>query len=198
MISAIDFHTKGLLPMSFTIPPSGRSILAPPGNFDRDALALALAGAGPFEGHVEICGVDMNSRPVDAKGHIAFIPANPVGYPEIKLSDWLLFVARVQGVPGRYVDAEISRVLDQLDLTRARNQRLGLMDAGDRFRADISQALIGDPEVLIWATDDVKAALTAAQNINDARSIALVVAQKDLKGKNTEAENVIYIRAKAD
>ena len=51
-------------------------------------------------GTVTINGFDIAKDPIKAKRHIGFLPEIPPVYPDMKVKEYLTFVAGLKGVPG--------------------------------------------------------------------------------------------------
>ena len=96
---------------------------------------------------IRIAGTDLLEDPTDAKRRIGYAPENPPLYPDMTLSEYLLFVARAKSV--RAPKEETARIMEKTNLARYASVRLAALSKGSRQRAGLAQALIGDPDILI-------------------------------------------------
>ena len=55
----------------------------------------------------------------------------------------------MKNMPKQNIDAEVQKVLQQVNLSERQNDRIGTLSGGMLRRLGIAQAILGDPEVLI-------------------------------------------------
>jgi ABC-2 type transport system ATP-binding protein len=103
----------------------------------------------PTSGSVVVAGYDVLDSPMDAKQRIGYLPETPPVYPELTVSEYLRFTARIKGVARRAISSALDRVLGQCGLGDVRGRLIGNLSKGYRQRVGIAQALIHDPPVLI-------------------------------------------------
>src|SRR3978361_1028743 len=53
----------------------------------------------PTDGQATVAGFDVFEQPFEVKKRIGYLPEAPPVYPEMSVADYLLFVARLKGVP---------------------------------------------------------------------------------------------------
>jgi ABC-2 type transport system ATP-binding protein len=100
----------------------------------------------PTSGSASVCGCDVQSQSMAARGHIGYVPENVRPYDSMSARDNLLFFARLSGVtvPKRAID-ETLKILDCGDLI---DKRIGDMSKGQRQRIGLAQAILHRPDVL--------------------------------------------------
>ncbi len=107
-----------------------------------------LTGCLPAtSGSVEIDGIDLEVNPTEAKRRIGYAPELPPLYPDMTLSEYLTFVARAKSCV--HVKDEIVRVMEETSTLRHAGTPLRALSRGNRQRAGIAQALLGNPGILI-------------------------------------------------
>ncbi|MGC2458405.1 MAG: ABC transporter ATP-binding protein [Gallionellaceae bacterium] len=122
----------------------------------------------PHSGQIEICGLDLLRHPINAKAHIGFLPENPPLYREMRVDDYLVFVARLHLVqPERIADA-LNAVKLRCGLRDAGNKIIGTLSKGYQQRVGIAQAIIHTPDVIIL--DEPTVGLDPAQ-MRDIRTL---------------------------
>ena len=109
-------------------------------------------------GTVTINGFDIAKDPIKAKRHIGFLPEIPPVYPDMKVKEYLTFVAGLKGVPGVKRKAQVAKAMDRLRITDVAGRLIRNLSKGYRQRVGFAQALLGEPDVLIL--DEPTAVLT--------------------------------------
>ena len=100
-------------------------------------------------GSVRVDGYDVFDNPLDVRRRIGYLPENPPLYPEMNVSGYLRFVAKIKGVPRDRLDSEVSRVMDRVNITDVKDRIIAKLSKGYKQRVGLAQALINDPPVLI-------------------------------------------------
>ena len=79
--------------------------------------------------------------------HIGYLPENNPLYEEMYVVEYLLFMAKLEGVetPGERVED----LIDRVGLTPERHKHIRELSKGYRQRVGLAQALLGDPDLLI-------------------------------------------------
>ena len=84
------------------------------------------------------------------KKRIGFLPERPYFYEHLTGAEFLTFYDRLSGRSNtKQTNERIAKLLKRVDLTHARDKRLGEYSKGMLQKIGIAQALIHDPELLI-------------------------------------------------
>ncbi|MBI3902581.1 MAG: ABC transporter ATP-binding protein [Nitrosomonadales bacterium] len=128
-----------------------------------------IAGAlTPHSGQIEICGFDLVRQPDQAKACIGFLPENPPLYRDMRVNDYLVFVARLRRVaPGRIADM-LAQAMQRCGLQEVGPKIIGTLSKGYQQRVGIAQAIIHAPDIVIL--DEPTVGLDPAQ-IRDIRAL---------------------------
>ena len=94
-------------------------------------------------GTVTINGFDIAKDPIKAKRHIGFLPEIPPVYPDMKVKEYLTFVAGLKGVPGVKRKAQVAKAMDRLRITDVAGRLIRNLSKGYRQRVGFAQALLG-------------------------------------------------------
>jgi len=100
-------------------------------------------------GTVRVDGFDVFDTPLEVRRRIGYLPESPPLYPEMNVTGYLRFVAKIKGVPKDRIDSEVKRVMDRVSITDVKERIIAKLSKGYKQRVGIAQALLGDPPVLI-------------------------------------------------
>jgi ABC-2 type transport system ATP-binding protein len=100
-------------------------------------------------GTVEIDGLDIFSNSLEARKRIGYLPETPPLYGDMRVTQYLEFVARLRGVKRSAVEDAIEHVLEVCGLREMSHRICGQLSKGYRQRVGLAQALIHDPPVLV-------------------------------------------------
>jgi ABC-2 type transport system ATP-binding protein len=103
----------------------------------------------PTSGTVEIGGIDINRRPLEAKAQLGFIPDRPFVYDKLTGAEFLRFAAALYGHQGALVERRIDELLELFELSRWKNELTESYSHGMRQKLIISGALVHRPEVIV-------------------------------------------------
>ena len=129
------------------------------------------------EGKASVGGFDVFDQPNELKKIIGYLPETVPLYPEMTVSDYLIFVAAIKQVPSSKRQQALGRALKVSGLESYKSRLIENISRGYKQRVGIAQALIHDPQVLIL--DEPTIGLDPAQ-IKEIRELI-----KSLKGERT-------------
>ena len=136
--------------VSFTINENEVLGFLGPNGAGKSTTLNIVAGVIPSTGGtVKIQGYDIAQQPVKAKRCIGFLPEIPPVYPDMKVKEYLHFVAGLKGIPGAKRSVEVNRVMELLKITDMQKRLMRNLSKGYKQRVGFAQALLGDPPVLI-------------------------------------------------
>ena len=123
--------------------------LGPNGAGKSTTMRMLTGFLSPTSGTVEIGGHNMAEDTLAAKALLGYLPELPPVYPEMTVSDYLNFVAKLKGLDRKVRKERLNFVLEKCFLRDRANQVIGQLSKGYRQRVGIAQALIHNPPVLI-------------------------------------------------
>lgn len=123
--------------------------LGPNGAGKSTTMKMLTGYLTPTGGKVTIGGHDMATEPLQAKSLMGYMPENPPLYPEMSVTDYLAFVARLRGVEGGKVKTAVADVLEKCWLTEVPKKLIGHLSKGFQQRVGLAQALIHNPPVIV-------------------------------------------------
>src|SRR5690606_29887456 len=100
-------------------------------------------------GQVTINGHDAFENPYMVKKSIGYLPENAPLYHDMKVEEYLEYVADIRGIAKSQKKKRIREIADKTGLTPRLRQEISHLSKGFRQRVGLAQALLHDPEVLI-------------------------------------------------
>lgn len=122
-------------------------LIGPNGSGKSTTMKALLGLVAPTTGRCRIFGAD--SLAVDSREQVGFLPENPYFYKHLSGAETLRFYGKLCGLRGKALDARIDELLELVDLTDARDRRLGGYSKGMLQRIGLAQALVQEPRLVI-------------------------------------------------
>jgi ABC-2 type transport system ATP-binding protein len=122
-------------------------LIGPNGSGKSTTMKALLGLVAPTSGSCAIFGKD--SLKTDSRNEVGFLPENPYFYKHLTGAETLRFYGKLCGLRGKALAARIGELLDLVDLTDARDRRVGGYSKGMLQRIGLAQALIQEPRLVI-------------------------------------------------
>ena len=131
--------------------PSGElfGFLGPNGAGKTTTFRMIAGILQPTSGTVEIGGIDIIHRPLEAKQRLGFIPDRPFVYDKLTGGEFLRFAAALYGQEGPAIERRIDELLEMFELSRWKDELTETYSHGMRQKLIISGALVHRPEVIV-------------------------------------------------
>ena len=123
--------------------------LGPNGAGKTTTLRMIAGILRPTSGRIEIGGIDLAAKPVEAKHRLGFIPDRPFIYEKLTGAEFLRFVAGLYGQEGKAVEHRARELLALFDLEEWRDELVESYSHGMRQKLIISSAFVHRPEVIV-------------------------------------------------
>ncbi len=123
--------------------------LGPNGAGKSTTMKIITGFMAPSSGEARICGYDVFENPVEVKKRIGYLPEVPPLYTDMKVVDYLNFVAQLKQVHPSKIKGLVERALLKTQLKDVRGRLIQNLSKGFKQRVGIAQALVSDPEVLV-------------------------------------------------
>lgn len=81
---------------------------------------------------------------------IGYLPQEFGGLGELRVDEFLRYFADMKEIDKKLVDEEINKVLENVNLTEKRKERVMKLSGGMRRRLGIAQTLLGCPELIMY------------------------------------------------
>jgi ABC-2 type transport system ATP-binding protein len=149
-----------------------------PNGAGKTTTMRVLTGYMPAtEGKAIVAGFDVFDQPLEAKRRTGYLPETPPLYPDMTVSEYLTFVAKIKGVPSNERRDRIKHVMTRTRIADMADRLCTKLSKGYKQRVGLAQALIHNPDVLIL--DEPTAGLDPKQIIETRQLI------KELAGDHT-------------
>lgn len=123
--------------------------LGPNGAGKTTIMRMLTGNLAPSAGSIEICGIDLLDKPLDAKARIGYLPELPPLYRELTVNEYLQLAARLHRVNNARIRLALDRVIQRCGLSDTGKRLIGSLSKGYQQRVGIAQAIIHDPDVII-------------------------------------------------
>ena len=121
-----------------------------PNGAGKTTIMRILTGFLPAsDGTALIAGHDIFGEPLAARRSVGYLPETPPLYPEMDVSSYLRFVARLKDVPRGQVKGAVERAIERCGLRDVHRRVIGTLSKGYRQRVGLAQAIVHTPPVLI-------------------------------------------------
>ena len=141
---------QALRNVTLEVPAGMFGLLGPNGAGKTTLMKILATLLGPNSGTAEMCDVDLITDKQRARRLLGYLPQDFGFYPTLRAEQMLDFFAQLKGVVSvkerrRLVDV----LLERVNLSNARRQKLSEFSGGMQQRLGIAQALIGNPQLII-------------------------------------------------
>jgi len=103
----------------------------------------------PTAGTARICGHDVQGDGVAARRVLGFLPEGAPTYPDMTVTGFLTFCAKVRGFVGRELAQRVEHAVELTRLGSVLLQPVETLSKGFKRRVGLAQALLHDPPVLV-------------------------------------------------
>ena len=141
---------QALKGISLEIAPGMFGLLGPNGAGKTTLMKIVATLLEPDSGTAEMNGLDLISRRDKTRQILGYLPQEFGLYPTLTAEQTLDYFAKLKGVwNGKQRAGLVDALLERVNLSSARKQRVGGFSGGMRQRLGIAQALIAEPELII-------------------------------------------------
>jgi gliding motility-associated transport system ATP-binding protein len=101
------------------------------------------------QGTARVAGFDVFEQADDVKRQIGYLPESPPLYTDMRVREYLEFVARVKRVPRNEIRSRIANTIERCGLGDVAHRLTGKLSKGYRQRVGLAQAILHAPPILI-------------------------------------------------
>jgi len=152
-------------------------LLGPNGAGKTTTMRMLTTILAPTSGAAKIGGSDIVQNAAEVREKIGYLPETPPLYPELRVTEYLTFVAKIRGMRAAQIRERVEQMIERCVLKDVSRKLCSQLSRGYRQRVGLAQALIHNPPVIIL--DEPTSGLDPAQIIEIRNVIAA------LKGEHT-------------
>jgi ABC-2 type transport system ATP-binding protein len=124
--------------------------LGPNGAGKSTTMKMLTGFLEPDGGEIFIEGIDLKTKPLEAKKSIGYLPEGAPSYSDMEVSEFLSFVGKMRGLNNNgSLNTRLSDMAEQINLKEVWHKPIETLSKGFKRRVGIAQALIHDPDILI-------------------------------------------------
>ena len=113
-------------------------------------LKILVGLVFPTSGKASIKGIDVFNDGVEARRHIGYLPES-YGMPKWDTPrKFLMYMGILSGMPREAASKRIKEISKEINLTDNLDRKIKAISKGNKQRIGIAQALIHDPDVLLF------------------------------------------------
>ena len=120
--------------------------LGPNGAGKTTTMRLILGYLAPTSGIVLVNKLDPIQKRIDVLSNIGYLPENNPLYPEMKVQEYLSFIAEIKNVQDEEI---VSKIIDDVNLEDVLDKKIEELSRGYKQRVGLASALLGNPDILI-------------------------------------------------
>jgi ABC-2 type transport system ATP-binding protein len=122
--------------------------LGPNGAGKTTTIRMLCGLLRPTAGQIRIAGYDLDREPLEVKRRIGVLPEEVSLYERLSAREFLVFAARMHGLPLEEAERRTADLLDLLELAEAKDKLIVDYSMGMRKKTAFAAALIHRPSVL--------------------------------------------------
>lgn len=136
--------------LSFTVE-TGKVIgfLGPNGAGKSTTMNIITGYIAPTSGEVFINGIDVNEEPEKAKKDIGYLPEIPPIYPDLRVREYLSFVAELRKISRTKRDTTVHKIMGRTGILDVSERLVRNLSKGYKQRVGLAAAMMGNPDILI-------------------------------------------------
>ncbi|MEE8313933.1 MAG: ABC transporter ATP-binding protein [Myxococcota bacterium] len=150
-------------------------LLGPNGAGKTTAMRVLTGYLPATAGHVTIAGHALDREATAARRAVGYLPEVPPLYPEMRVADYVRYVAALNDVPRRERARKVEHALEVCGLEEVPGRVIRTLSKGFRQRVGLAQALVHDPPVLVL--DEPTSGLDPVQ-ISEIRALILSLSEE--------------------
>lgn len=140
----------GLRDFSLIVENGILGLLGPNGAGKSTLMKIIATITTPTEGHILLDNTDIVKDPNKIRKILGYLPQDFGVYPNLNAYEFLEYIAAMKGVGGPNLRLRIEKLLDGVNLMEVAKKPIGTYSGGMKQRIGIAQALLNNPQILIF------------------------------------------------
>jgi ABC-2 type transport system ATP-binding protein len=125
-------------------------LLGPNGAGKTTFISMLVGLALPTSGSASVLGHDIVRDSIAIRKRVGLLPEGFGFYDHLTARQNLRYIATLNDIPRGEIDGRVAKVLEQVELKDVADRKVGGFSRGMKQRLAVAQALIKDPELLIF------------------------------------------------
>jgi len=136
--------------VTLNVPPGEFFALLGPNAAGKTTTLKILAGlVRPTAGRARVCGFDVQTRPLEARRRLAYVPDFPFLYDKLTAWEFFRFTGQLFQLDDAQIESNAQTLVARFHLEEFVDRPLEGLSHGTRQRVAIVSALLHDPEVFV-------------------------------------------------
>lgn len=135
--------------MNITFTPGIYGILGANGAGKSTMMNLLTDNISRTDGQILFNGTDILKMGKDFRRVLGYMPQQQGFYEQMTAYGFLCYMAELKGLSKKQAQADIDKLLEITNLTDVKHKKMGGFSGGMKQRVLLSQALLGDPKVVL-------------------------------------------------
>jgi ABC-2 type transport system ATP-binding protein len=124
--------------------------LGPNGAGKTTTMRMLTCYMPPTSGTISVDGFDVSEQSVEVRKKIGYLPEMAPVYPDMNVVDYLQYVSALREIPIEKKSSRIKEIIGQCGLEKVLSKDIGQLSKGYRQRVGLAQAMIHNPDILIF------------------------------------------------
>ena len=124
--------------------------LGPNGAGKTTTMKILTCFMAPTTGDVKVGDYSIHQNQDEIKSRIGYLPENNPLYFDMPVLEYLSYAAKLQGVAKNQIEERMIEMVQVCGLNDEKHKKIGELSKGFRQRVGLAQAMIHNPEILIF------------------------------------------------
>ncbi|MAS92139.1 MAG: ABC transporter [Verrucomicrobiales bacterium] len=123
--------------------------LGPNGAGKSTTLRMLTCFLSASSGTARVAGFDIYDKSIEVRRRVGYMPENVPLYPDMRVSEYLTFRAKLKGIGFRAAKRAVAEAMDVCSLTEVERKMISTLSKGYKQRVGLADALVNKPDLLI-------------------------------------------------
>lgn len=163
--------------VSAELAPGVFGLLGPNGAGKTTLMNMVATITKPTSGAISYGAVNIQRDPFTIRRVLGYLPQEFGLYPNLTGREYLLFLAKLKGIPNADLKGETTKVLQQVNMLQNADRLMRSYSGGMKQRIAVAQALLNEPKLLV--IDEPTAGLDPEERVRFRRLLQTLIADNN-------------------